>query len=391
MQLLYGFAPGLQPSEYLERLTAGWRRMGPVIFRPDCPGCCKCLSLRVPVNSFRLSRTQRRILNRNTTDVGITIAVPTMTGARLELFKAFHEHGHQMKGWPAPGNDIDGEAESRLELFLRNPFRTEEWTYWIGDRLVGVGYVDALAEGLSAIYFFHDPREHRRSLGTFNILKVIEAAGRRDLPHVYTGVLTSKGVGRWNTRRGSGRTRFSATADGKRSRTSELPVDGGARLWAAPRVFAPAIGGVPTRIHPGWTLHRRQVYRRVGEAVITVLVVAQLTIVASAPPLPPADAARTLQRASPDLDLSRGLFRLEELPIVLNVSPSTSHGRRAPGELVPLVAVPPWEPKPLVREIPGITFGLPHGWWKVQKDGRHGKSADDAPERAAVQRPETSR
>ena len=110
-----------------------------------------------------------------------------MTGARLELFKAFHEHGHQMKGWPAPGNDIDGEAESRLELFLRNPFRTEEWTYWIGDRLVGVGYVDALAEGLSAIYFFHDPREHRRSLGTFNILKVIEAAGRRDLPQVYLG------------------------------------------------------------------------------------------------------------------------------------------------------------------------------------------------------------
>ena len=56
------------------------------------------------------------------------------------------------------------------------------------------------------------------------------------------------------------------------------------------------------------------------------LAVAQLTIVASAPPLPPADAARTLQRASPDLDLSRGLFRLEELPIVLNVSPSTSDG-----------------------------------------------------------------
>jgi leucyl-tRNA---protein transferase len=187
MQLQYGFAPRLQPSEYLELLKTGWRRMGPVIFRADCPGCCKCLSLRIPADSFRPSRTQRRILNRNTADVGITIAAPTMNAARVELFKAFHEHGHQMKGWPAPGDNADGEIESRLGVFLRNPFPTEEWTYWIGDRLVGVGYVDALAEGLSAIYFFHDPREHRRSLGTFNVLKVIEAAGRRGLPHVYLG------------------------------------------------------------------------------------------------------------------------------------------------------------------------------------------------------------
>ena len=163
---------------------------GPRDFPARLPWVLQVSVATIPVNSFRLSRTQRRILNRNTTDVGITIAVPTMTGARLELFKAFHEHGHQMKGWPAPGNDIDGEAESRLELFLRNPFRTEEWTYWIGDRLVGVGYVDALAEGLSAIYFFHDPREHRRSLGTFNILKVIRSGWKcRDLPHVGTGVL----------------------------------------------------------------------------------------------------------------------------------------------------------------------------------------------------------
>ena len=72
-------------------------------------------------------------------------------------------------------------------MFVRNPFPTEEWNYRIGGRLVGVGYVDVLSQGLSAIYFFHDPQEHKRSLGTVNILHIIEAARQRGLPHVYLG------------------------------------------------------------------------------------------------------------------------------------------------------------------------------------------------------------
>ena len=38
-----------------------------------------------------------------------------------------------------------------------------------------------------SIYFFHDPREARRSLGTLNILHLIEAARHRGLPHAYLG------------------------------------------------------------------------------------------------------------------------------------------------------------------------------------------------------------
>ncbi len=44
-----------------------------------------------------------------------------------------------------------------------------------------------MPQGLSAIYFVHDPAQHRRSLGTFKILKLIEAARRRHVPHFYLG------------------------------------------------------------------------------------------------------------------------------------------------------------------------------------------------------------
>ena len=44
-------------------------------------------------------------------------------------------------------------------MLLENPFRTEEWTYYVGNRLIAVAYVDALPEALSAIYCYYDPTE----------------------------------------------------------------------------------------------------------------------------------------------------------------------------------------------------------------------------------------
>jgi len=186
-QLLYGTAPHLLPSQYSELLRAGWRRFGSNVFRPDCPSCRKCLSLRVPVAAFRPSRTQRRIWKHHTGEVQVRIGTPCLTLERLEVYRAFHEHGHLTKGWPDRSAEDRREGASGLGVFLANPFPTEEWSYWIGDRLAGVGYVDVLDEGLSAIYFFHDPRDARRSLGTVNILHLIEAARQRGLPHVYLG------------------------------------------------------------------------------------------------------------------------------------------------------------------------------------------------------------
>jgi arginine-tRNA-protein transferase len=70
---------------------------------------------------------------------------------------------------------------------VENPFPTYEWCYFIKDRLVGVGYVDDVPGGLSAIYFFYDPDERSRSLGTWNVLSLIEQASRRGIPHLYLG------------------------------------------------------------------------------------------------------------------------------------------------------------------------------------------------------------
>jgi len=182
-QLHYEIVGQLTPAEYQNRLQNGWRRFGYSLFRPACPGCQMCQSLRVPVATFRPDRSQRRAWVANA-DVAVTVGEPAVSPEKLDLYDKFHAHQHEMKGWPGHGAETVADY---LESFVDNPFPTEEWCYWLGDRLIGVGYVDHLPEGLSAIYFFYDPDERQRSLGTFNVLSVLRAAADRQLPHLYLG------------------------------------------------------------------------------------------------------------------------------------------------------------------------------------------------------------
>jgi leucyl-tRNA---protein transferase len=59
--------------------------------------------------------------------------------------------------------------------------------------------MDALPEGVSAIYCYYDPAEKARSLGTFNILCLLASTRERGLPHVL--VTTSRDVDRWEYKR----------------------------------------------------------------------------------------------------------------------------------------------------------------------------------------------
>ncbi len=150
-----------------------------MLFRPACRSCTACRPLRVFVDRFRPDRSQRRARRANEGVVQLRIGKPSVTRAKLALYDRYHAHQADAKGWPQhPAKD----AASYNHSFVHNPFPTEEWCYHLGGRLVGVGYVDSLPEGLSAIYFFHEPAERHRGLGTWNVLRLIEEAAARGLP-----------------------------------------------------------------------------------------------------------------------------------------------------------------------------------------------------------------
>lgn len=182
--LEYEIVASLMPAEYLARLKAGWRRFGHMLFRPRCPFCNACRSLRVVVERFHPNRSQRRTRTANENDIELRIGEPSVSATKLQLYDRYHAFQAKQKGWPEhPAKDADSYAHS----FVENPIPTEEWCYYLEGNLVGVGYVDALPAGLSAIYFFHAPEHRSRGLGVWNILRLIEECQRRRLPHLYLG------------------------------------------------------------------------------------------------------------------------------------------------------------------------------------------------------------
>jgi arginine-tRNA-protein transferase len=208
--LEYEHVAALSPAEYQRLMLQGWRRFGTMLFRPACAACTACQAVRVSAERFRPDRSQRRCRQANEGVVTLRIGRPCVTRSKLRLYDSYHAYQTDAKGWPQhPAKDASSYADS----FVRQPFTVEEWRYYLDDRLIGVGYVDAmlpvpaepsdsdapgrvplalvdgepLAGGLSAIYFFYDPDERHRSLGTWNVLCILDEARRRGLPWVYLG------------------------------------------------------------------------------------------------------------------------------------------------------------------------------------------------------------
>jgi arginine-tRNA-protein transferase len=179
----YEHAETLSEQEYAERMQEGWRRFGHTMFRPRCQACRACVSLRVDVARFRPSRSQRRVRKANEDVIQLAIGSPRVTASRLELYRRFHAHRASTRGW----NERQEDPISYFSSFVDNPFPTEEWCFTFEGRLVGLGLVDNLPVGLSAIYFVHDPVHQRRGLGVWNVLCLIDEARRRGLPHLYLG------------------------------------------------------------------------------------------------------------------------------------------------------------------------------------------------------------
>ena len=189
----------LSPDEYMAHLLLGWRRFGHSLFRYHCSGLGACRSLRIDAARFRPDRSQRRTRKANERTVRLRIGTPSVTPEKLALFDRFHADRSETRGWyPSEPDD----AAEYAKIFVINPFPTQEWCYYLDDVLVGVGYVDDLVGGLSAIYFAHDPDHRRRSLGTWNVLSLLDRASTLRCP-TSTSAISPRAALRCDTRRGS--------------------------------------------------------------------------------------------------------------------------------------------------------------------------------------------
>ena len=61
------FGDDLSPVELESYLSAGWRKFGLLYFRPACNKCRECIPLRIDVQNFEPSKSQKRVRKKNQT------------------------------------------------------------------------------------------------------------------------------------------------------------------------------------------------------------------------------------------------------------------------------------------------------------------------------------
>ncbi len=166
-----------------ELIERGYRRFGKMYFRPDCATCDECKSIKIDVEKFKFSKSQRRVIKK-ASKIKSYIQRPSMSKTHLELFEKYHLYMKDKKGWEHNPTTVQGYYGSFVDA--HNDFGYEI-LYYIDDILIGVDLIDVLQDGISSIYFYYDPDYIQYSLGKLSLYNQIMYAKNSNKKWIYLG------------------------------------------------------------------------------------------------------------------------------------------------------------------------------------------------------------
>ena len=168
-------------TELYSKLSAlGFRRSGDHYYRPHCASCNACTAVRLPVNLFSPSKSQKRNIKKN---VGLetSVTLPEFNQRHYDLYEKYISTRH------ADGDMFPPSEEQYRSFLVESNPSTFFLEFKYKGEVIGVSVIDELDDGLSAVYTFFDPDISARSLGVYSILWQIEECKRRSLDFLYLG------------------------------------------------------------------------------------------------------------------------------------------------------------------------------------------------------------
>ena len=163
--------------EYL--LAHGMRHFGDYYFRPRCLDCHLCIPIRIRVEDFKITRSQKRAL-KSCQGLKVKIGPPHYTDEKFNLYINHKKKFHPLQ------DDVEDEQNFRLSFYVNTAFGIE-FEYYMDERLIGVALGDHTTNTFSAIYTFYDVNASKLSLGTFSVLKQLEFCQQQAVKFYYLG------------------------------------------------------------------------------------------------------------------------------------------------------------------------------------------------------------
>ena len=124
----------------------GFRRSQNVLYRPSCADCAACLSARINIDDFTMTRSQRKTLKRNA-GLERRATSPWATEEQYALFRRYLEHRH------ADGGMADMDTFEFAAMIEETPIRTRvvEYTDCETGDLVAVCVSASFAAAMTAV------------------------------------------------------------------------------------------------------------------------------------------------------------------------------------------------------------------------------------------------
>lgn len=178
----YFYAHKATPEQMDFLWAEGWRHFGEYFFRYSHlhthEGVCHVTPLRITVNDFFLSASQKRVLKKNQ-DLRVEIRDAFIDEAKEALF-----HRHKTRF-------AENVPDSIYDFFSSQPAtipcETKEICLWEGERFLAASFLDVGATAASSVYSIYEPTEAKRSLGIYLILLALAFARQHKKAHYYPG------------------------------------------------------------------------------------------------------------------------------------------------------------------------------------------------------------
>ena len=173
---------GMTADIYSGLIQQGFRRSGNYVYTPYCKKCHDCIPIRLDVEKFVLSRSQKRCNNKNKTVI-TKAKKPEYNKAQYQMYADYVKSRH-------PGGGMDEpDSENYLDFLTSKWSNTTFFEFRENDILIGIAATDIVTDGLSAVYTFFDPSEEyqKRSLGVYSIIWQALEARHLGLQWLYLG------------------------------------------------------------------------------------------------------------------------------------------------------------------------------------------------------------
>ncbi len=171
---------------YSSLIQQGFRRSGKFAYRPHCEHCQACVPVRIVLQDFVLSRSQKRA-HRQHQSLTTTVLPVAFHEEHYTLYAAYQKLRHAEDKPEHEKKAVDDDVEQYKSFLCETNVESVLVEFRENNQLKMVSVIDIVHDGISAVYTFYDATEHKASYGTYNVLWQINWAKQLNLPYLYLG------------------------------------------------------------------------------------------------------------------------------------------------------------------------------------------------------------